>query len=424
MAVAAPHPAPPALAGRIDRRRLGNGLEVVLVENRQAPIVSTALFYRAGARDEPRGQGGVAHFLEHMMFKGSPAYGAGDIDRLTQALGGTNNAFTSQDVTAYYFAFAADRFPIALDIEADRMRELTLDPEEVASERQVIVEEIAMYRDEPWDALELEILAALHGDHPYGRPVLGSPEELAGADRATLAEFHRRYYRPDNAVLVLAGDLPADCAGRVEAAFGAIPPGGGPARAPLAPPRGPAEPVRLERRHGEVARLQLALPAPPPDTPEHAGLRVLAAALALGRSSRLQRALVEEGELCLAVSAGLAENVLASSVTVSAELLPGVEPARVVGAIEEQLADLGARPLPEEELERARQVFLADWVFAQERIHQQALAAGVAAALWDLEQPERLLSRALAADAPALARLADRHLDPRRGSVLGLSLPE
>jgi len=407
MAVAAPHPAPPALAGRIDRRRLGNGLEVVLVENRQAPIVSTALFYRAGARDEPRGQGGVAHFLEHMMFKGSPAYGAGDIDRLTQALGGTNNAFTSQDVTAYYFAFAADRFPIALDIEADRMRELTLDPEEVASERQVIVEEIAMYRDEPWDALELEILAALHGDHPYGRPVLGSPEELAGADRATLAEFHRRYYRPDNAVLVLAGDLPADCAGRVEAAFGAIPPGGGPARAPLAPPRGPAEPVRLERRHGEVARLQLALPAPPPDTPEHAGLRVLAAALALGRSSRLQRALVEEGELCLAVSAGLAENVLAS-----------------VGAIEEQLADLGARPLPEEELERARQVFLADWVFAQERIHQQALAAGIAAALWDLEQPQRLLSRALAADAAALARLAERHLDPRRGSVLGLSLPE
>jgi zinc protease len=424
MTVAAPHPAPPALAGRIERHRLANGLELCLVGNRQAPIVSTALFYRVGARDEPRGQGGVAHFLEHMMFKGSPAYGAGDIDRLTQALGGTNNAFTSQDVTAYYFAFAADRFQIALDIEADRMRELTLDPAEVASERQVIVEEIAMYRDEPWDALELEVLAALHGNHPYGRPVLGSPEELAGEDRATLAGFHRRYYRPDNAVLVVAGDLPADCARRVEQAFGEIAGGGGAARPALPAPRAPEGAVRLERRHGEVARLQLALPAPPPDTAEHAGLRVLAAALALGRSSRLQRALVEEGELCLAVSAGLSENVLASSLTIAAELLPGVEPARVVGTIEEQLADLGARPLADAELERVRQVFLSDWVFAQERIHQQALAAGVAAALFDLDQPERLLRRALAADAPGLARLAARHLDPARGSVLGLSLPE
>ena len=424
MAIAAPHPAPPALAGRIERRRLANGLELCLVENRQAPIVSTALFYRVGARDERRGQGGTAHFLEHMMFKGSPAYGAGDIDRLTQALGGTNNAFTSQDVTSYYFAFAADRFQIALDIEADRMRALDLDPGEVASERQVIVEEIAMYRDEPWDALELEVLAALHGDHPYGRPVLGSPEELAGADRETLAAFHRRYYRPDNAVLVVAGDLPADVERRVEAAFGSIPGDSGTPRPTLGPPRPPREAVRLERRQGEVARLQLALPAPPPDTIEHAGLRLLGAALALGRSSRLQRALVEEGELCLVVSAGLSENVLASSLTIAAELLPGVEVARVLGTIETELADLAARPLAEEELERARQGFLADWVFGQERIHQQALAAGIAVALFDLEQPERLLQRALAADAGELQRLAGRHLDPRRGSVLGLSLPE
>jgi predicted Zn-dependent peptidase len=254
--------------------------------------------------------------------------------------------------------------------------------------------------------------------------VLGSPEELADEGRETLAGFHRRYYRPDNAVLVVAGDLPADCARRVEAVFGGIPGDGGETRPALPAPRPPAGAVRLERRHGEVARLQLALPAPPPDTAEHAGLRVLAAALALGRSSRLQRALVEEGELCLAISAGLTENVLASSLTIAAELLPGVEPARVVGAIEEQLADLGARPLPDEELERARQVFLSDWVFAQERIHQQALAAGVAAALFDLGQPERLLRRALDADAPGLARLAARHLDPARGSVLGLSLPE
>ncbi len=423
MSAAAPQPAPPALAGRIERHRLDNGLEVLLVENRQAPIVSSAIFYRAGSRDEPAGQGGIAHFLEHMMFKGSPGFAAGVIDRMTQALGGTNNAFTSQDVTAYYFAFAADRYERALELEADRMRALVLDPAEVASERQVIVEEIAMYRDEPWDALELEVQAALYSGHPYGHPVLGTPEELAGEDGATLAAFHHRYYRPDNAVLVLAGDLGPDALARVEAAFGGIARSGAP-RPALAAPLPPAGRVRLERRHGEVARLQLALPAPPPDHPDHAGLRVLAVALALGRSSRLQRALVEEGELCLAVSAQLAESVLASAFTIGAELLPGVTPERVVDLVEAELEDLAARPLGDEELERARQGFLADWVFGQERIHQQALAAGLAAALFDLEQPARLLSGALAADAAGLQRLAARYLDCRRGGVLGLSLPE
>src|SRR5207244_7983610 len=122
----------------------------------QAPLVASVLYYRVGTRDEPAGRGGVAHFLEHMMFKGSARFGPGEIDRRTQALGGINNAFTSHDSTAYYFNFAADRWTEALTIEADRMAGLTLNPDEVASERQVILEEIAMYASEPWDALELE----------------------------------------------------------------------------------------------------------------------------------------------------------------------------------------------------------------------------------------------------------------------------
>jgi zinc protease len=118
----------PALPGTPRLERLSNGLTVCLVENHQAPIVTSALFYRAGTRDEPQGHGGVAHFLEHMMFKGSARYGPGEIDRRTQALGGTNNAFTSHDATGYYFNFASDRWTEALEIEADRMTTLTLDP--------------------------------------------------------------------------------------------------------------------------------------------------------------------------------------------------------------------------------------------------------------------------------------------------------
>ena len=142
-----------------------------------------------------------------MMFKGSARFGPGEIDRLTQALGGVNNAFTSHDATAYYFNFAADRWTEALAIEADRMTALTLDPEQVASERQVILEEIAMYDSEPWDALEMAVHNRLFAGHPYGHPVLGTREELLATGAEDLRAFHRRFYRPDNAVLVVAGDI-------------------------------------------------------------------------------------------------------------------------------------------------------------------------------------------------------------------------
>jgi len=414
---------PPALAGEIEVTRIDNGLTICLARNRQAPLVSTALFYRAGCRDEEPGLGGLAHFLEHMMFKGSPSYGPGEIDRLTQTLGGSNNAFTSHDVTAYYFTFAADRWPLALAIEADRMRALDLDPDEVASERQVIVEEIAMYRDDPWDALEIETFATLWGEHPYGKPVLGTAAELEAAGRDELAAFHARCYRPERAVLVLAGDLDATALERARDAFGPIP-AGDRERAPLARPDGPTGELRVERRHGEVARMIVALPAPPPDEPEHADLRLLAAALALGRSSRLQRELVEEGELCLSLAVGLTEGSVASTFTLAAELLPGIDPGEVERRIRAALAELGGRPLGEAELDRVRRVFQADWVYGQERIHQQALAAGAALAQFDLRQPEKLLARALDAEPQALAATARRWLVPERGGVVGVSLPE
>jgi len=412
---------PPALAGEIEVSRLANGLELCLVRNPQAPLVTSALFYRAGSRDEPPGRGGLAHFLEHLMFKGSERYGPGEIDRRTQALGGTNNAFTSHDVTAYWFTFAADRWSEALAIEADRMRGLRLDPREVDAERQVILEEIAMYRDEPWDALEMDVLAALYPGHPYGRPVLGTEAELEGEDVAAVAAFHRDYYRPDNAVLVLAGDLGADAAARAEEAFSALAAGRAERPRVVPPEREGVGVVRRERRQGEVTRMLLTLPAPPPDTADHAGLRILATILAAGRASRLQRSLVEEGQLCLSVSASLADNVVASHFAIAAELVPGADLPEVERRIFEALAELGTAAVGDEELERARHVFAADWAWGQERIHQQAVAAGLALAEFDLGQPHRLLTAALDADAGGLARLAARFLDARAGGVLGVS---
>ena len=410
------------LPGHIAVERLDNGLTVCLLENRQAPLVTTALWYRAGTRDEAPGLGGTAHFLEHMMFKGSPRYGPGEIDRRTQALGGANNAFTSHDATAYYFNFAADRWGEALAIEADRMAALLLDPDEVASERQVILEEIAMYDSEPWDALEMAVQPRLFGGHPYGRPVLGTADELRAIGREELAAFHARCYRPDNAVLVVAGDLGADALGTVERALGGVP-AGGHGRAPVTEPGYPAGLDRLERRKGEVSRLLLSLPAPPGGHPDHAPLRLLVSLLGAGRTSRLQRALVDEGQLCVWVSADLSENQGSGQIAFGAEVVPGAEPAVVEAELLRQLALLAGEPPGAEELARAKQVALADWVFGHERVHQQALAAGFALALFDLEHLERELERLSAVGPERLLDVADRYLRPERGGVLGWSLP-
>ncbi len=412
----------PVLPGTPRLETLGNGLTVCLVENHQAPIVTSALFYRAGTRDEPAGHGGVAHFLEHMMFKGSARYGPGEIDRRTQALGGSNNAFTSHDATGYYFNFASDRWVEALAIEADRMVGLTLDPEQVASERQVILEEIAMYDSEPWDALETEVQARLFPGHPYGRPVLGTKEELLTTGAEELAGFHRSLYRPDNGILVVAGDIGPGALDEIEAVMGALPAGAG-TRLGFTAPVPPTSLVRIERRKGEVARLLLAIPTPPGSHPDHPVLKLLVTLLAGGRTSRLHRALVDEGQLCSWVAADLSESLDASQITIGAEVVPGIEPERVEAELLRLLAEVLAAPLQDEELERSRQIATADWVFGHERVHQQALSAGLALAVFDLGHLERHLRQLVEAGPERLFEVANQYLQPDRGGVLGWSLP-
>ncbi|HXO19511.1 MAG TPA: pitrilysin family protein [Thermoanaerobaculia bacterium] len=414
------------LPGSIRLARLANGLTVCLLENRQAPLVTCALYYRAGTRDEAAGHGGVAHFLEHMMFKGSARFGPGEIDRRTQALGGVNNAFTGHDTTAYYFNFAADRWTEALAIEADRMAGLTLDPEQVASERQVILEEIAMYESEPWDALEMEVQARLFGAHPYGRPVLGSRDELLASGAAELADFHHRFYRPGNAAVVIAGDVGSEGLGLVDETLGRVPAGGfaGAARRPLAPPLAfPAALERVERHKGEVARLLLALPGPAGRHPDHPALRLLVTVLGSGRASRLHRSLVDEQQICVWVSADLSESLDGGHIAISAEVVPGIDPQRVEAELQRHLVALVAAPPSAAEVARARQIVLADWVFGHERVHQQALSAGFALALFDLEHLEQHLRATLAAGPERLHEIAQRYLRPERGGILGWSLP-
>jgi zinc protease len=410
------------LAGLRHRHRFANGLEILLLEVPGAAVVATTLWYRAGARDEAPEQAGVAHFLEHMMFKGSALYGPGQIDRRTQALGGSNNAFTSHDATVYYFKMAPRVWSEALRIEADRMSGLTLDPAEVDSERQVILEEIAMYESDPWDALEQAVAARFYAPHAYGRPVLGTQQSLLEVGRDELARFHRDFYRPDNAVLVVAGAVGERDLATIEATLGAVPAGAA-ARPPLASWEPPTRLWRLQRRQGEAARLLLALPAPPADHPDHPLLRVAVHALADGRTSRLRQELVEDRQLCLFVDADVSAVSGPGTFTVEAELHAGVEPGVVEEAVLAALRRLAAEPLSPVELERCRRSLLADWVFGHERAYQQALSLGFGLALFTVEQGERALAAAQAASAEQVQAAVARWLRPEAGGVVGWALP-
>lgn len=408
----------------LELHHLTNGLTVGILRSDRVPLVATSLVYRVGARDEIATELGIAHFLEHMMFKGSAHFGPGEIDRKTRSLGGSNNAFTSQDSTLYYFTFAADRWREALAIEADRMTGLTLDPAEVDSERQVILEELAMYEGEPWDALDRQVSASFFGSHPYGRPVIGTRETLAATGAAELGGFHRRYYQPSNAVLVLVGDVGSDALAAVEEAFGDI---AGCEEA--APVRTPGEPeplrnlVRLQRHQGEVPRLLLKIPAPPAEHPDHPALTLLSEVLSSGRASRLVRRLVDEGQLCGWVSSDLQESPEAGALVFALELIPGVTVEQAESALLEEIARLGDQGPSREEIERARKILVADWIFGHEKINQQAFLMATDLALWDAERNWRYFDRVLRLEPDELQAVAGCYLRPSAGGVLGWSLP-
>lgn len=425
--------APRAFPGPVTVGTLGNGLTVACLDNPQAPVVGLAVWVRAGTRHEPAGHGGLAHFLEHLMFQGSRRFGPGEHDRRIRALGGDDNALTSHDATAYLTTVAADRWHEVLALEADRMAGLRLDGEAVDRERQVICAELAMYDDDPWDSLSRAVDAALYGDHPYARPILGTREELEATGAAELREFHRRRYHPANAVLAVAGRI--ESADRVleaaAAAFGDLPAGketgvetGADSGASARPSPENPRPARITREHpGSSARLLLALPAPGAGHPDHPALHLLSVLLAHGHGSRLVGGLVDDGDLCGAVAAELSCTPDPGALTIAAEALPGVEPDRIEDRIRTELDDLRRTPPRPEETTRARETALAEWVFGHQRVAEQAMALGSELCLFSRSRHQGFLDAVARRTAEDLTAAARRWLDPDH-AVIAWSLPE
>jgi len=241
----------PAQAETVTSFTLSNGMEVVVIEDHRAPVVTHMVWYRAGSADEAPGVSGVAHFLEHLMFKGTDTLAPGEFSATVARSGGSDNAFTSYDYTAYFQRVAADRLDLVMGMEADRMVNLRLRDEDIATERDVILEERNQRVENSPSALFREQLgAAQYLNHPYGVPIIGWRHEVEALDRDAALAFYRQYYAPNNAIAVIAGD--------VTPRGGARPGGAALRRDPRQPrparPRPPARAAAARRTAAELSR--------------------------------------------------------------------------------------------------------------------------------------------------------------------------
>ncbi len=247
----------PALADTVSTFTLDNGMDVVVIEDHRAPVVVHMVWYRIGAADETPGHSGIAHFLEHLMFQGTKTVAPGDLSKIVSAQGGSDNAFTTADYTAYFQRVAADRLDLMMTLEADRMRNLNLTENDVATERQVILDERNERTDsDPAALMGEQMAAAQYLNHPYGIPIIGWRHEIETLSRQDALDFYRANYAPNNATLVVAGDVkPGEVLAMAKAHYGPVP------RSDLIRPRvRPTEPPQLAERRLTLADERVAQP--------------------------------------------------------------------------------------------------------------------------------------------------------------------
>src|SRR2546423_1969595 len=367
---------------------LGNGLHVVVIPDHRTPVVTQMIWYKVGSADETPGKSGLAHFLEHLMFKGTAKHPVGEFSQTVLRIGGNENAFTSTDYTGYYQRVPREQLGKMMDFEADRMTGLILKDENVLPERDVVLEEFNMrVANNPEARLIEQIMAALYLNHPYGRPVIGWRQEIEKLDREDALAFYKRFYAPNNASLVIAGDIDAnDVRPMVERAFGEIPAQPAiPAKRlrPQEPEPAASRTVTLSDPRVEqtsVRRYYLVPSAATAATGESPALDVLAQLMGGGSNSYLYRALVIDRPLAISAGAGYQGTALdPTQFMISASPKPGVEFSQIEQAIDSVISDVGQNPARAEDLERVKTQLIAEAIYAQD--NQATLARWYGGAL-------------------------------------------
>ncbi len=424
--------APAVAKPKVSSFVLDNGMQVVVIPDHRAPVVTHMVWYRVGAADEPPGKSGIAHFLEHLMFKGTRKIGPGEFSKIIARNGGQDNAFTNQDVTAYFQRVAKDRLALVMEMEADRMSNLKLLEKDVLTERDVILEERRTRVDnDPARILQEQMLATLYHAHPYGIPTIGWEHEIRALSRADAMAHYKRYYAPNNAILVVAGDVePDEVRALAEKTYGKI--------KPVAAIKGrvrPQEPEPVVARrltlrdpragHPTVERYYLVPSYSSAAPGEAEALELMMKILGSGTTSRIyKQVVIKEKKASHAggwYSGTALDNGRLVVYAVGGNGGHGIDEAEQ--AIDAVIEDLKRNGVTQEELERARNALIANRVYGEDsqstmaRRYGWALATGRTIA--DVEAwPERL-RQVTPAD---IQKVAQKYL-LRKRSVTGTLLP-
>jgi zinc protease len=411
---------------------LENGLDVVVIPDHRAPVVTQMVWYKVGAADEPPGVSGIAHFLEHLMFKGTDKIPTGQFSKIIARNGGDDNAFTNHDVTAYFQRVSRDRLATVMEMEADRMANLRLTPEDVKTERDVILEERRSRVDnDPGSILQEQMMAALYRNHPYGIPIIGWEHEIKQLNRDDALAFYRRFYAPENAILIVAGDVDADeVLALAKDTFGKIPRHGEAIKRerPVEPQHDAAVKVTLEdpRAGRTTVQRYYIVPSYASAEPGDAeALDLLARIAAHGATGRIYKRLVMEQKSAASAGGWYTDSGRDSGRLGFYAIAGDAHTAEEMeAAIEGVVQELREKGVAQDELDRARASQIAEFVYNSDSISRMArqygwrLAAGMS--IEDVEEwPERL--KAVTVD--DIRDVARKYL-VEENSVTGILTPE
>ncbi len=371
----------PAFAVEPHEFILSNGMKVLLVEVPKAPVATVQVWYKVGSRNEVMGRAGLSHMLEHMMFKGTAKYPKGEFSRLIRKNGGTDNAFTSQDFTAYFENLAADRVELALELEADRMQGLVLDRPELTTEREVVKEERRLRtEDDPQGALVEALFAQAYFSHPYHWPVIGWFGDLDAMTLDDLQRHYDTYYSPNNATLVVVGDINTESLLlTIKQLFEPIPRGPEPKPIATMEPEQKGERRFLLKREAQVPFVMIGYRVPNFTSEDSYALDILDSILSHGKSARLYQSLVYDQKSALAV--GSEYSLLQADPGLFyfyALVSPGQKPESVEDALHQEIKRLQTDPPTELELQRAKNQVEAAHIFEQDSNFRHAMLLGQA----------------------------------------------
>jgi len=413
-------------ASEVKEYRLANGLKILIIEEHKAPVATFQVWYHTGSRDEHIGKSGLSHLLEHMMFKGTPKYGPSVFSKIVQKNGGTDNAYTTKDYTVYFELFSSDRISLPIDLEADRMQNLIIDPKETLLEKDVVIEERRLrYEDDPQNSLFEEVVATAFKAHPYQRPVIGWMSDIKSIGRDDLYNYYKTHYSPDNAVIVIAGDVKLEeIIEKIKNSFGKITPAKTQEKnIAFSEPEQKGERRVLLKREAELPYILVAYHTPSFPHADSCALDVLSLILSGGKSSRLYKSLVYEKKITLDVDTeyeGFNSDPYLFFLDATAS--PGKDIKDVEKAIFLEIENIKKDPPSEHEVQKAKNQIESSFIMEQDSIYMEAMKYGIFEILGDWKLINRYLEGIRKVTPEDVTRVANKYLQEDNRTV-GILIP-